>query len=543
LTGSRTDPNAGYHRGMAPRSVFRRAVCFAILFLLATGDAAGADDDRLPGASSDEHLWFVVNGVDEEGHRAIELQHHALAMDGPYATTLKTLPRLPIAMAAWENDLWLVFEPTDAAQQVRREVYHVEARRSPVMGGYYAEPQDRLELLPTMPGVGRLIGMVGSARGPIALIVPEGGTSSTERSDEGPPAGPKVDEPTIIQLRGTRWEPIEPPTEVDLAGARHLAAAGEAGDLLMILVGPDDTGAGELTVCLWEPGGRWRVETVEQKVGPIRGLTRIGAQVVATLAGKGTTCRLAVLRPTLLAALASFDRPDGRWTVLGLRDGARIIAQNGDAAATVRRVSFPEGEVGKKEAFRRQPTDTMNWLRVVVMLAVAIFGLVLVAVLKPTSPAPVKLPPNSAAASATGRLGALAIDMLPAIVLTYLVLKVPPLTLLVNLPLVTPTFEDSVPYIVMACLTMAHSLPTEVITRRTLGKSLLGLRVAAAEGGDPSAIRLLVRNVMKWIIVLVPPLAVIALVNPNLQGLQDLLGRTVVIRLTDESSDTPSDDR
>ena len=140
------------------------------------------------------------------------------------------------------------------------------------------------------------------------------------------------------------------------------------------------------------------------------------------------------------------------------------------------------------------------------------------------------------------RVGALLIDMLPAGLIVVPILGCQPADLL-GLPLMTITFEQSVPYILMAMLTMLHSTVTELFLGRSLGKIVLGAKLLAADGGRPGRGRLLLRNVMKCLVVLIPPLAVIALANPSLQGLEDLAGGTTVVWSRGRGSDAASNDR
>ena len=87
----------------------------------------------LPGASSDDHLWVVVR-TPAPGSR-IELRHSAGGTDGPFYTRGLTLavdaPEDVEAMAAWGNQLWLVFAPApDGAG--RRETFTVQVHRDPL---------------------------------------------------------------------------------------------------------------------------------------------------------------------------------------------------------------------------------------------------------------------------------------------------------------------------------------------------------------------------------------------------------------------------
>jgi uncharacterized RDD family membrane protein YckC len=107
----------------------------------------------------------------------------------------------------------------------------------------------------------------------------------------------------------------------------------------------------------------------------------------------------------------------------------------------------------------------------------------------------------------------------------------------------TPTFDDSVPYLVMTAITVAHSTLTEALGRPTLGKAIMRARVVATDGSRPALARVLVRNAVKAMIILLPPLVIIAFVSPNLQGLDDLAGRTVVVASASDAEEDGADER
>jgi uncharacterized RDD family membrane protein YckC len=80
----------------------------------------------------------------------------------------------------------------------------------------------------------------------------------------------------------------------------------------------------------------------------------------------------------------------------------------------------------------------------------------------------------------------------------------------------------------MAGVTAGLSTGTEMMTGTSIGKRLLGARVIGV-AGPPGAGRLLLRNGIKLIELMVPPLAIVVVMTPNLQGLHDLAARTVVV--------------
>ena len=77
----------------------------------------------------------------------------------------------------------------------------------------------------------------------------------------------------------------------------------------------------------------------------------------------------------------------------------------------------------------------------------------------------------------------------------------------------------------------------------TPGKAVVGAVLVAADGRPPEAGRILLRNLVKYLILLVPPLAVLALMDPNLQGLNDLVGQTVVVRRKENPGEGENNDR
>ena len=76
---------------------------------------------------------------------------------------------------------------------------------------------------------------------------------------------------------------------------------------------------------------------------------------------------------------------------------------------------------------------------------------------------------------------------------------------------------------------MAHSSVSELLTGKTLGKAMVGARIARLDGTSPRIEQLLLRNFLKCFVLLVPPLALFSLFNPHLQGLPDVAAGTVVV--------------
>lgn len=529
---------------LTPRLPATSLLALLAAIALICGSAAGSAErsDVLPAASSAEHIWFLADAPTPGG--AVELCHHAPAPDGPYVEALMTLPRRPEALAAWGDELWLVFTGEPAARDRQREVYGLRVRRHPVHGGYETEPRNRLDLLGSLPGEGKLAGFAGSARGPVALLVPPQRAGAAVRaSEEAAASEPVLQQPLLVQWSAGQWTGIELPGGFQAGTTSHLAAGGADGEVLFIVAGPDSAGEEGSRLLVRDPSGSWSLTDLSLEAGHIRSLTRAGSQLAAVIASaRDERCQLAYVRPKLLLPLAAFDRPALPWTALGLRDGLRIVACGGLDSATIQPVDGLTGHLGERRSLGKKPADIAAMLRMPLLLAITVFVLVMVIRFRPAGRPPVSLPAGHMPLPPLPRLGALVLDMVPGGVVAMLVFSCRPADLF-GLPLMTTTFEDSVPYILMASITLGHSTFGELLWQRSLGKAMVGANIVAADGCPPGMGRILLRNLTKYLIVLIPPLAVLALMDPNLQGLDDLAGRTVVVRKAAGSDGADSKDR
>jgi uncharacterized RDD family membrane protein YckC len=174
------------------------------------------------------------------------------------------------------------------------------------------------------------------------------------------------------------------------------------------------------------------------------------------------------------------------------------------------------------------------------LVALSISGLLLVFLIKPVSKVPVSLPAGTEPLPVMLRLTALLIDLIPAGVLVGFLMR-KPLAELVTLPVLSIDVERSVPFLLIAALTVLHSALSELARGTTLGRALVGGRVVTGEGSKPRPGQILLRNGLKCLILVVPPLAVFALINPQLQGLPDMAAGTIVVHTPDEPSSQESE--
>jgi len=100
---------------------------------------------------------------------------------------------------------------------------------------------------------------------------------------------------------------------------------------------------------------------------------------------------------------------------------------------------------------------------------------------------------------------------------------------LLHWPLIEQSIVDSVPAIIMIAFTVGHSSVSEMLFRTTIGKSLLGCSVLSTNGSRARPGQILLRNVMKFVALVVLPLGLFVFMNPYRQRLGDLAARTVVV--------------
>jgi uncharacterized RDD family membrane protein YckC len=485
----------------------------------------------LPAASSDDHLWFVVRTAPPRTR--LELRHYARVADGPYYTRGMALavndPDDIEAMAAWGNQLWLVFAPRPG-DTTRRETFTVQVQRNAAMEGWYHEPHDHLRAVTSIEGAGNLTGLVGTADGPVAMIVDRGQPQTGAGGAR------------LLQLRGRQWHDVPMP-HVPRPHAWQLGAAGADGRVLVLIGGPDRP-EDSPTVHRRTAEGIWSTDEAPVDSPRLRSLARVGPNVALIMdtepAGE---VEVAYLRPDMLLALARFVPPQGRWSVQGVRDGLRLIGQATQGEVTISRIDPISGEVGSRQVMGPQPLMTGRVLYRPVLLALGITALMVIVLFKPSgSAASVVLPANVVTLGPLPRLMAVAVDLGVSGVVSLIVFRCPPVELF-WWPLWTADLSASAPFMVMIGLTVLHSTLTELIAACTLGKKLVGAKVVTAKGARPSARAIIARNALKVIVLLIPLLAVFAVLTPHLQGLGDQVARTVVVREQTEDEGEPPKDR
>lgn len=103
---------------------------------------------------------------------------------------------------------------------------------------------------------------------------------------------------------------------------------------------------------------------------------------------------------------------------------------------------------------------------------------------------------------------------------------------------------NSLPFLSMWGIYIAHVTISELITCRTIGKKILGLKVIAIDGSQPTKLSLLLRNLMRVPELATRILLIYMVINEQRQRLGDLIARTTVVsdKPVEENGDARDDE-
>lgn len=527
----------------AAGSVMALALVFVIACFATATQAADDGSVRssrmMPAASSGDHLWFCA---EVQNPRAGYLLCHVdLRQSPPALTTVADsliLAHPPQAMAAWGDRVWLVTRPIREQRRQRREVFTVRVARNQAMGVNYFLPHDRLEMAPELSGQGNIGGMVGSAEGPIVLLVPlQRDLAGVEANNQDGDAPARMVRPQLLRLTADAWQSLDLPEEMAADPEALLATGGPGGEWLQVFTrGPDST---QILVHRRDRSGTWISAPVPFALSSLLGATNVGSQTALVLRISGQQDRMMVsyLRDGLLLPLAELaipDPPDHRWAIEGAGDQLRLVTTSPKGGLSIAAIDGISGAVAPAQPLApgAHPARRMVFLPILLMVGLtAVVGGVL---FKPSpQAAAVKLPRDQAVAGPMPRLVGLMIDLIPGAVLTMLWFKAD-LATVTRVPSLALTFEQAVPALLVIGITLVHETISELLTGRTIGKVVAGIQVVSNDGGRVGPLAVITRNFFKFLTLCIPPLAIFALLNPNMKGIGDTLGRTLVVADADE---------
>ncbi len=471
-----------------------------------------------------QHGWAVATHPGTGGPALVHLppRDDAGGGDGSYRMVTE-LHAAPERIAAWDNRAYMVFPP--AAGVRVRLVRSVSAVRSGLGGLWAYEPLGRLDPHHSLPGEGSLAAVVGTPRGPVALIVGADGV-------------------TLLRLSPAGWESIAPPDDLQPLGAGSRLGMAWNNRGLWIVALRHDTASLWLLAPTPDAETEWQRRTIHDPpaVAPGSRVEFIGSGPhLAMVVCSGARAEAFGVEEDGPVELARVVREGGAWTVSPSDVSGRIallwresVIESDDRArarATVEiaEVSIATGAVLYRGPMRPSRPVSSGDFRLLAVVLLGVMVVVITLLMRPTGePGVVTLPPGVALASRSKRLAASLADLLLAAAAASIITGAPVAELLSPFTLLGITGSPAEPLAVLA-IAIVHGAAGEWLGGLTLGKWLVGIRVVRANPDRllrPALWRAALRNAFKWVLA---PWALVGLMTPNARHRGDLLAGTVVV--------------
>jgi len=352
----------------------------------------------------------------------------------------------------------------------------------------------------------------------------------------GTPTGPVVigtrdGQHAGLQLSSGKWGEIALPAGLPPGESSKAFVTGCCGPDGLALVTED---AGSITSWIRGVDGVW-VKSADPMPGEAMALISVDGHPLLVLSSSGGKIEFTYIqfKPTLLTAI---DQPQGSWAVVGLRGSAMVLSvQGGQVVAD--RVDALTGVRESMELVRPKGLIASSIWSIAVAIGLASMVIMIIVLARGGDLATGMLPPGTIPMQPLVRLLALCIDLVPGLLVFFLVTS-GALRDLVRVPMMSMSTEDVVPYAWLVLVTVCWCVLWELAIGTSMGKGLCGGRIRSTTGANLKVRQILIRNIIKGLVLLVPPLAVLTLLHPNQQGLGDLLARTVVIRPVAQANDT-----
>lgn len=523
----------------------------------ASAAARFAEDAPRPllAASGGRHVFVSIDGGSVS--TGFEIMHFD-GESGPAAGRIVArLPRRPEAIAAFADRCWVVLPPFDA-DKPQREVVSFKVARNPATNLWYAEPVGRFDVLPVLPREPRLVGVVGDTDGPVAVVLPsqraargidrERGEQSAAAEVDGAEA--TVDtaiepdsEPEEIGGGATfvigdvnRWKwSVEPPP-TGFLGVRDavLGTGGTSDGVRPVMVWAEDADpSGMARRSIWEQGA-WQSTplTLAEGARPLAIVPSEGGMLLASRLESGDIL-FDYVRPgdaggdsLLRLGSVSSEVAGPRATVVGVAMGPWIIDADEDGLR-IAVVDPLGGSVGESV----RPVDETGEFSLIhfPLTGIAMISALMAALLlRPwiERAAPREPVPGLRSMPLARRIAALCIDMVPGAMVTIVVFDIDPAEFLESFRSGDP--ETAAPAVFAIVVTAVISGIGEILFDCSLGKAMIGGRISSLDGTRGTAVQRGLRALLKMIVLLLPPLALLVVIDPLGRGMPELLSRTCV---------------
>jgi uncharacterized RDD family membrane protein YckC len=317
------------------------------------------------------------------------------------------------------------------------------------------------------------------------------------------------------------------PADLDSNRPSLLASAGPDGASLVLLTAVSE----ERQILRHDrsPAGRWTQSTLEADLRRIAGIARLDSQVVAAIEDTAAdSVLIAYLRASAMLPVATLPQPKRAFWLFPRGSELVMLQTAGPRSFSLTEIRPVDGSFGPTEQLVPQPMSSTRVWQLGLVVAVIVMSILLLFVVKPLIAPDSALPNVVRLLPASRRLSAMMLDLIPGAVIAVISLGCSPLELL-SAPAMTFDAATFTPNVLMMAITAVYCGLFESNWSTTPGKWLMGGRVESLRQARPAFSMVLVRNSVKFLVLLVPPLGLVVLLTPHMQGLQDVAGRTLVV--------------
>ncbi|MEM7227935.1 MAG: RDD family protein [Planctomycetota bacterium] len=526
---------------MQTRPRMLMTVVIGVIMIIApwcAGQDPGSPARPLLTATAEDHAWFVLEPDPSVEIARWKLCHIAVHREPISYRVVRQLRHRPAAIAAAGDRLWMLYDDTPDDPMIDRTVHELEVREHLSIEGYfYVYPRDREPMLGRIPGSGAVQGFVGTSDGPWVMLVPD---ARPLPPDADPSVG--VEAPTMQRWNATlrRFDVLDGPADWTSASAYdrllRVDTTSAGADLVRALPGL----AGEIRMHIFDADTSTFSAPVASPWSPASTVDMLGIR--GKRLAVGTTSDdpmmwISYLRADDATTLARVPIPTPSWGIIGLGSDVGVIEQR-DQQPALRIIDGLSGDM-TTAALLEPHQGTPQSIRAMAFLFASIGSvLLLVLVLKPGSKTTLEIPPEFDVTPPPIRLLALLIDLAPGIAVSMFVLRAEVADLL-RFPYLAVSMAQAMPFLVMVGVSMVIVTALELATGKSVGRRVVGAALMSESGGTPRPQAILIRNAVKIMTLMVPPMLIFALVTPKLLGLHDILSRTTSVVPADAATHSP----
>ncbi len=411
------------------------------------------------------------------------------AADGEY-TVLRRLSRAPVAVAWAETSAWVL----PASDAERPSLLAVRAEWDVGLDTWVTRPAEGFARLPPVPAEHAIGMLLGSRAGPTVVLKGGGG---------------------VYSLRGGRWHsrpspPLESSETVLLAAASDeevLLCVGDGGPSALLRSG--------------DPDGGWTRTPLDPPDGEPTDLLYHNGTPVLGVQTSGGQRTLGYLQGGVFASWAEVPAAPPSAAVVATARGLALL----DVSAQSVRLKPLDGLAETQWATleRASRIGARLW-SIVVAVGIGVVVLLIIVMGRRVDAVPAGVRP----APLSRRTIALGLDLVPGMLTCVVAFGAGSME--VAAAIVTGPLPATIPMLLtLAAVTAVWGVCWELATGQTAGKMLLGLRVVTAGEGSLQWWQVLLRNLLKGIVILAPPLAVLVVLTPLSQSPGDIVARTLVV--------------